>query len=327
MAHDEVDFAEKYFVKPDEEPLCIRLQRAIYNPKTGSILGRTPYLWGRVLLFYLIFYSCLAAMFSAMMKGLLQTLEENQPKYLLQESLIGTSPGLGYRPMSTKYRPDSSLIRFMARSKNNTLSWTSELDEFFDVYKHPEKLPGNGNNVQTCSYDNPPKPGNVCAVEMTDWEPCTSEMGYGYNNSSPCIFIKLNKIFQWVPEYYDDLSNLPAKMPESLKEAINVSVTNDPKTINSVWVSCDGEGPADKDNIGPISYIPSRGFPGYYYPYMNTPGYLSPLIAVHFEKPKPNVMINVECRAWAKNIVFQRKNQMGSCHFELMIDHKKVFHY
>lgn len=53
-----------------------------------------------------------------------------------------------------------------------------------------------------------------------------------------------------------------------------------------VWVSCEGENVADIEHIGPIRYIPQKGFPSQYFPYKNQEGYLSPLVAVHFEKPK-----------------------------------------
>lgn len=56
--------------------------------------------------------------------------------------------------------------------------------------------------------------------------------------------------------------------------------------MNTIWVSCDGENPADQENIGPVDYLPIRGFPGYFYPYQNSVGYLSPLVAVQFQRPK-----------------------------------------
>jgi hypothetical protein len=56
--------------------------------------------------------------------------------------------------------------------------------------------------------------------------------------------------------------------------------------LNTIWVSCEGESPADVENIGPIKYIPKRGFPGYFYPYKNSEGYLSPVMAIHFERPR-----------------------------------------
>jgi sodium/potassium-transporting ATPase subunit beta len=32
------------------------------------------------------------------------------------------------------------------------------------------------------------------------------------------------------------------------------------------------------------------------------------------------VLINIECKAWAKNIIHDRQDRRGSVHFELMID-------
>lgn len=116
--------------------------------------------------------------------------------------------------------------------------------------------------------------------------------------------------------------------------------------MNTVWVSCEGENPADQENIGPVDYLPIRGFPGYFYPYQNSEGYLSPLVAVHFQRPKRKfllefswfsvkeinicvfvvvyisggIIINIECKAWARNIIHDRKERLGSVHFELLID-------
>jgi hypothetical protein len=53
---------------------------------------------------------------------------------------------------------------------------------------------------------------------------------------------------------------------------------------------------------------------------------------IYFKNPqKPNnhlflslfsggVLINIECKAWAKNIAHDRADRRGSVHFELMID-------
>lgn len=63
-------------------------------------------------------------------------------------------------------------------------------------------------------------------------------------------------------------------------------------------------------------------FPYYFYPYRNDDGYISPLISVHFESPKKNININVECIAWADNIIYHggERDRQGSIHFELLID-------
>lgn len=61
-------------------------------------------------------------------------------------------------------------------------------------------------------------------------------------------------------------------------------------------MSCEGENPADVENIGPIEYYPRQGFPGYYYPYENSEGYLSPLVAVHFTRPVREYIVRVITR-------------------------------
>lgn len=55
--------------------------------------------------------------------------------------------------------------------------------------------------------------------------------------------------------------------------------------LRTVWVSCEGETVSDKELIGPISYWPIPGFPGYFFPFENSEGYLSPLVAIHFKRP------------------------------------------
>ncbi|XP_019501501.1 PREDICTED: sodium/potassium-transporting ATPase subunit beta-3 [Hipposideros armiger] len=62
----------------------------IYNPTTGAFLGRTAKSWGLILLFYLVFYGFLAALFTFTMWAMLQTLNDEVPKYRDQIS----SPGV-----------------------------------------------------------------------------------------------------------------------------------------------------------------------------------------------------------------------------------------
>lgn len=62
------------------------------------------------------------------------------------------------------------------------------------------------------------------------------------------------------------------------------------KERKQIWISCQGEHPVDREILGPVSYI-KYGFPGYFYPYINTPGYLSPLVVVKFDRPKSLLII------------------------------------
>jgi sodium/potassium-transporting ATPase subunit beta len=87
-----------------------------------------------------------------------------------------------------------------------------------------------------------------------------------------------------------------------------------------VWIDCQGENPADRENLGPVIYHPTNGISKNYFPYRNQEGYLSPAIFVEFTQVKFGVMIAVECRAWADNIEHDRMDRRGLAHFELMID-------
>ncbi|PSN37796.1 Sodium/potassium-transporting ATPase subunit beta-2 [Blattella germanica] len=191
--------------------------------------------------------------------------------------------GLGFRPMPPEINVESTLIWYRANEEGNYKYWTEELDKFLEVYKNPGIAPGDGKNTMQCDYSTYPTPDKVCYVDPKEWGTCSSENHYSYQKAAPCIFLKLNK-------------------------------------LNTVWVSCEGENPADVENIGPIQYIPRRGFPGYFFPFTNTEGYLSPLVAVWFERPATGVLINIECKAWAHNIHHDRAERRGSVHFELMVD-------
>jgi hypothetical protein len=87
-----------------------------------------------------------------------------------------------------------------------------------------------------------------------------------------------------------------------------------------VWIDCRGEYPADEEAIGKLKYYPeSRGIPNHFFPYLNQPGYQSPVVAVQFANAKENQLLHIECRAWAKNIGYNRRDRIGINHLEVNI--------
>ncbi|VVD05602.1 unnamed protein product [Leptidea sinapis] len=68
-----------------------------------------------------------------------------------------------------------------------------------------------------------------------------------------------------------------------------------------IWVSC--WDPSSNDTR--IEYPWGRGLPGRFYPYLNDDGYLSPFLAIKI-KPQVNRLSSVRCRAWAKNIRYNK---------------------
>lgn len=145
-------------------------------------------------------------------------------------------------------------------------------------------------NQKLCDFDTLPNAGQVCKLDLSKFEKCTKAHDFGYNNSAPCIFLKLNRIFGWEPDYYSDPKDLPNEMPEDLKAHIRKLL---PDHRKQVWVTCYGENGADREILGDVEYYPTRGFPSYFYPYTNIKGYLSPLVAVKFTRPKREYSSNI----------------------------------
>nr|CAI5856614.1 unnamed protein product [Callosobruchus analis] len=304
-----------------ETPLRRRpfISKKIFDKEERKFLNRSSKSWAKIGLFYLIFYGMLAALVAICMWVFFQTLDPRIPKWQLDRSLIGTNPGLGFRPMPMN-NEESTLIWFQGSNKTNTKSGSITFCSFWTEYYVPSKIAKGNGQIKTCSHSDPPKADEVCEVDVRDWGDCNKDRHFNYHMNAPCIFLKLNKIYGWTPEYYDDPNNLPKDMPKKLKEHIRNITSIEVSLRRTVWITCEGENPADIEYLGPITYYPSQGFPGYYYPYLNREGYLSPLVAVKFERPVPGIVINVECRAWAKNIRYSRMERTGSVHFELLID-------
>lgn len=51
-----------------------------------------------------------------------------------------------------------------------------------------------GGNQVNCNAQKAPGPDQVCVLELQDFGPCSPEKQYGYNSSSPCVFLKLNRV-------------------------------------------------------------------------------------------------------------------------------------
>ncbi|CAG9823487.1 unnamed protein product [Phaedon cochleariae] len=302
---------EFQFYRHENRTKWQNFKNALYDKSTNQILGRTPKNWGQLLLFYAIFYAVLAALFAICMQGLFATLDEREPRWQMTHGLIGDNPGLGFRPISPKTE-EGSLVWYNITNATTVDKWVKLADTFLAPYKANQ----TGKNYVPCNFDKPPQEGKVCMTTVESLKNCSPERKYGYNSSSPCIFLKLNKIFGWTPEFYTE----PVEgMPEDLVAHLNSTKSEESK--KQIWVTCNGVDDVDKENVKGFNYYP-RGFAGYYYPYRNVENYLSPIIAVQLLNVTPDVIVSIECRAWAKNIVYRggSLNRAGSITFEVQVD-------
>jgi len=313
-------------IKPKERHGWERVRYIIHNPETGEILSRTPKSWALITVFYLIYYTCLTGFWLAMLNIFFLTLTDHKPKWIADDGLIGASPGLGLKPTQVDELIDSSMIAYNKDSEKDAQGkpgdanyvagyqgWEDRIDDFLKTY--------TGNKTH------PACTGEKC-FDVSQLGACGVKP-YGYKEGKPCVYLKLNKIYGLNNEIYEEGKPGDAKyvaMPENMPKTLKTHIDGQADK-NQVWVECHGEYPADIEGLGAIKYFPeASGFPATYFPYMgkidangNALVYQSPLIAVQFENAKPNQLLHVECRAWAKNIGYNKRDRIGINHLELLI--------
>ncbi|CRK86547.1 CLUMA_CG000063, isoform A [Clunio marinus] len=315
-----------FYNRPEKLGAWAGLKQFIWNSDTSQFMGRTKDSWGKILFFYLIFYSVLALFFWVMWLFFASTIVDGHPKYQLKDSLIGDNPGLGFRPMPpSDSNVESTLIWYRKNNATSSKYWVSQIKDFLEDFVEDKSKKDKLNRV-SCDIVGPRPVVDICKVNLEKYGKCSYDPStnknpnFGFDEGKPCVFLKLNKIFNWIPEYYNNASDLPENMPPQLKKHI----IGQKKMKDVVWVSCEGENPADKEHIRELKYYTfddnaQQGFNGFFYPF-NTNQYNQPLVAVRFEDITFGVLINVECKAWAKNIKHDRQERRGSVHFELLID-------
>jgi len=281
-------------IKPVERHGLEKLQYLIYNKDTGEVFTRTPKSWALIIIFYIIYYTCLAAFWAAMLFIFFQTLEEGKPKW--QSGIIGRSPGLGLRPSQSEDLVDSSIIAFKASQDDSEMKgYIERADNFLADYAGSDF--DVKSNLGACAED-----------------------GHGFAEGKPCIFLKLNRIYGLTHDYYNSTDNIPTE-PQDFPADLKDKVLALPEAErNQVWINCRPEYPADIEGIKSINYFPkSQGFPAKYFPYTNEEGYKSPLVAVQFEPRRNGQLLHIECRAYAGNIGYSRRDRIGIVHLEIML--------
>jgi len=318
----------KFAQKPEERHGWEAFSHFVWDPENKKFLGRTGMSWLKITVFYIIYYTCLAGFFMLMLLAFFATLYDEKPTWTTESNgIIGTNPGVGFRPMPPDESIESTLMWYRHGDFNgNWQPWVDRLEEHLKDYKNKTyvdafpKTHGVECGELGSTY---PGTGGMCKINQEELfrGPCTSENNYGFRDGKPCILIKLNKIYKWKPEPYETEDEFPEDIPDTIRTAFKTNIENGKPELNKrVWLECDGENPADVENIGPISYYPTNGVSENFYPYLNQKGYLSPVVFARLDNPKHGVMVAIECKAWAKNIVHDSQDRKGLVHFELMID-------
>jgi sodium/potassium-transporting ATPase subunit beta len=303
MAHDE-DVPKKSCSQKCNDTMAF-----IWNSDKKEFLGRTGGSWAKIGLFYLIFYSCLAGFFAVMLTVFFTTVDDTEPTQQGMYSLIKGNPGMGFRPMVSV---ESTLISFNVNESSSYKDHVEDLKQMLNPY-------GNQGDAFECTDANKPTKSDksVCQFNVSLLgDQCTEAHSFGYKAGKPCVLLKVNKVFGWLPEPFDN-SSLADSDDEMAQEA--KKLLGDRMDSTHIGLTCEGENEGDKDNIFSVEYYPKEGFSYNYFPYYNHPNYVQPLVFVQFDVRK-GALIQVWCKLWAKNIKHHKNDKAGSAHFELLVD-------
>jgi len=326
-------------IKPEKKEGFAGCMEFLYNKKDGTVMGRTGKSWGLILLFYIIYYACLAGFWALMLFVFFQVRDTtNTPVYMGTDGLIGNEPGLGIRPTQSEKNIGNSVIYLYTKKKlesgikrnvkdNSNLGYASRLEEFFLKYNGDTcpktdcdrdckkkcksdkavKCPGKAiNNAEAFNLTGAAKE-SFCNFDLTTLGNC-AKWPYGYGHVlEPCVFLKLNRILAFDPQPY----------------------TGGPLDgTNGPYVVCEGEFPADKDFLTKekMTYSPKdQTFPLKYYPMMTKEQDQTAVVAIQFSKLPVGRMIQVICKAYYAtkekgNIVHEKKTKKGLVQFQLFVN-------
>jgi len=228
-----------------------------------TVMGRTGNSWAKIGLFYLIFYGFLAGFFSAMLSIFLTTINkpgEGAPKLV---QYIKNQPGL-LRIDSGDNELDLPFV-----FNNDTLSktnkdYTKTVSEYLSGF---DTMDNSGSFCDKANVDGIPKGEEPCKYDyMTELGACAdNKTSYGLTEKKPCFFLRINKIYGWVPE-------------------------NDGSPY--LKLTC------DKGTVMPAGFMLAA------FPFRGTKGHQLPVVAVQVDlnSAKANDKLDVTCKLEGKNI-------------------------
>jgi len=174
---------------------CSSFGHFLYNSETKQVMGRSGRSWAKIGVFYLVFYGFLAGFFSAMLAVFMSTIE---------------SPGDGGKPKLTQYiknmpgltRLDRKFLLKEYDSAKNDSSYVTEISNVIDGIEKNNIYDG------ACPISGP-RNSNIskpCFAPATLYGDCAPDkLQDALDAKKPCVFIKINRVFGWVPKGKDFL--------------------------------------------------------------------------------------------------------------------------
>ncbi|CAL8077432.1 unnamed protein product [Calicophoron daubneyi] len=265
------------------------------DERTKNITGRTARGWALFWTHYFVIYVVCLALMTGLLIIITQLIISNDMPYVTGlDSPLDLSPGLGLRPL-IDFR--TALIAYAASDPQTYMPYVQNIRSFVYFYEEVNIMPQDG--FATCENVKSPDDVNlVCKFYPQQLGLCVKENNYGYDRSQPCVILKINKVYGWLPDI------------------LNATLSPNP------LVRCRGKSTEDLEYLGTIRYYPNitvNGetygyFSNLYYPYLVQVAYRSPLVGVQFASPQRHMLLMVRCE------LFNLVNPGGAIEFELLVD-------
>ncbi|KAM4795713.1 sodium/potassium-transporting ATPase subunit beta-1 [Rhinophrynus dorsalis] len=336
-------------------------KKFLWNPEKKEFLGRTGGSWFKILLFYVIFYGCLAGIFIGTIQVLLLTISDYEPKY--QDRVA--PPGLTQVPKAIKTE-----ISFNINDPSTYKDYVSSIDKFLSIYdsdKQTDPAIFEDCKTEPTSYiergpiNNADGKKKSC-IFRRDWlQNCSGlvDPTYGFKDGNPCLIVKLNRILGYKPKppqnytfptdgakyssqyiipihcqgkgyfhHEDTFTSATAgelKLPTPGLEGTFGGVGQLGNSVMLILTLLQKE--EDTTRFRDVQYYGMDGFAGFplnYYPYYGKllqPDYLQPLVAVQFNNITLNKEVRIECKAYGQNIDYSEKDRFQG-RFDVKFDIK-----
>ncbi|THD23652.1 Protein ATP1B4 [Fasciola hepatica] len=254
-----------------------------------------------IVLFYFTFYILLIILNACLLTLFLwRMISLDHPTVTGDFSALRNQPGLSLVPViDTKH----TLIHYRNGYRDSYHVYVDSLHAFMQIYEDPWDRQDYIHNCfsrnLTTTISVPLGHRTSCMFDSSWAYRCNINRDFGYDDGSPCIMLRLNKVYGWIP---------------SIGE-----------TEAGAEVCCRGATPNDDGFLGTMCYYDALHhdenacqqkcglFPHQFYPYLNQISYQPPVVFLELRQPKKNVLFRVRCHL--NNLDYN-----SSVEFEMLID-------